>query len=216
MGKRLHADFFLEDGRARGRGLQLPPRARDGDGPGARLRDRELGSRLRRLRARSPTSARCGGFPGSRGPRSCSATSRWHDGSPVVAVAAAGARRRRSSGAAARGLRARCSAPSSSSSSSRRATPRRTRSTTRDLTPSVPYILDYHVLATTYDEPFIRARSATACRRPGMPVESSKGEAWPGQHEINFRYADALDDGRQPHRLQERRQGARAPATAAR
>jgi glutamine synthetase len=26
-----------------------------------------------------------------------------------------------------------------------------------DLTPSVPYILDYHVLATTYDEPFIRA-----------------------------------------------------------
>ncbi len=26
-----------------------------------------------------------------------------------------------------------------------------------NLTPSVPYILDYHVLATTYDEPFIRA-----------------------------------------------------------
>jgi len=26
----------------------------------------------------------------------------------------------------------------------------------------------------------------------GMKVESSKGEAWPGQHEINFRYADAL------------------------
>ena len=25
-----------------------------------------------------------------------------------------------------------------------------------------------------------------------MKVESSKGEAWPGQHEINFRYADAL------------------------
>ena len=25
-----------------------------------------------------------------------------------------------------------------------------------------------------------------------MRVESSKGEAWPGQHEINFRYADAL------------------------
>ena len=25
-----------------------------------------------------------------------------------------------------------------------------------------------------------------------MQVESSKGEAWPGQHEINFRYADAL------------------------
>src|SRR5437762_3064922 len=26
----------------------------------------------------------------------------------------------------------------------------------------------------------------------GMQVESSKGEAWPGQHEINFRFADAL------------------------
>src|SRR5919202_4233246 len=26
----------------------------------------------------------------------------------------------------------------------------------RDLTPSVPYILDYHVLASSYDEPFIR------------------------------------------------------------
>ena len=26
----------------------------------------------------------------------------------------------------------------------------------RDLTPSVPYILDYHVLATTYDEPLLR------------------------------------------------------------
>ena len=25
-----------------------------------------------------------------------------------------------------------------------------------------------------------------------MKVETSKGEAWPGQHEINFRYADAL------------------------
>jgi glutamine synthetase len=26
----------------------------------------------------------------------------------------------------------------------------------------------------------------------GMRVETSKGEAWPGQHEINFRYSDAL------------------------
>jgi glutamine synthetase len=26
----------------------------------------------------------------------------------------------------------------------------------------------------------------------GLRVESSKGEAWPGQHEVNFRYADAL------------------------
>jgi glutamine synthetase len=26
----------------------------------------------------------------------------------------------------------------------------------------------------------------------GMPVEDSKGECFPGQHEVNFRYADAL------------------------
>jgi glutamine synthetase len=61
----------------------------------------------------------------------------------------------------------------------------------RDLTPSVPYILDYHVLATSYDEPLLRQiRNGMAAA--GIPVESSKGEAWPGQQEINFRYADAL------------------------
>ena len=37
--------------RPSGRGLQLPARARDGDGPRSRLRDRELGARVRRLRA---------------------------------------------------------------------------------------------------------------------------------------------------------------------
>ena len=61
----------------------------------------------------------------------------------------------------------------------------------RELTPSVPYILDYHVLATTYDEPLIR-QIRNGMVGAGIQVESSKGEAWPGQHEINFRYADAL------------------------
>jgi glutamine synthetase len=61
----------------------------------------------------------------------------------------------------------------------------------RDLTPSVPYILDYHILATTYDEPLIRhIRNSMA--GAGIRIESSKGEAWPGQQEINLRYADAL------------------------
>ena len=45
----------------------------------------------------------------------------------------------------------------------------------------------------------------------GIPVESSKGEAWPGQHEINFRYADALTTADDHVDLQERRQGDRAP-----
>src|SRR5947208_2536638 len=61
----------------------------------------------------------------------------------------------------------------------------------RDLTPSVPYILDYHILATTYDEPFLR-QIRNGMHAAGIPVESSKGEAWPGQQEVNFRYADAV------------------------
>lgn len=61
----------------------------------------------------------------------------------------------------------------------------------RDLTPSSDYILDYHVLQTTRDEWFLReVRNAMA--GAGLPVEFSKGEAGLGQHEINFRYADAL------------------------
>ncbi len=61
----------------------------------------------------------------------------------------------------------------------------------RDLTPSVPYILDYHVLATSYDEPLIR-EIRNGMKGAGLVVENSKGEAGPGQHEINFRFADAL------------------------
>ena len=61
----------------------------------------------------------------------------------------------------------------------------------RGLTPSVPYILDYHILATTYDEPFLR-QIRNGMHAAGMRVETSKGEAWPGQQEINFRFADAL------------------------
>src|SRR5918996_556271 len=61
----------------------------------------------------------------------------------------------------------------------------------RELTPSVPYILDYHVLATTYDEALIR-QIRNGMQGAGIRVETSKGEAWPGQQEINFRYADAV------------------------
>jgi glutamine synthetase len=61
----------------------------------------------------------------------------------------------------------------------------------RDLTPSVPYILDYHILATTYDEPLMR-QIRNGMQGAGMKVETSKGEAWPGQQEINFRFANAL------------------------
>ncbi|MCS7006458.1 MAG: glutamine synthetase family protein [Thermoleophilia bacterium] len=60
-----------------------------------------------------------------------------------------------------------------------------------ELTPSVPYILDYHILASTFDEGLIR-QIRNGMQGAGIRVETSKGEAWPGQHEINFRFADAL------------------------
>src|SRR2546423_1373443 len=60
-----------------------------------------------------------------------------------------------------------------------------------DLTPSVPYILDSHILAASFDEPFLR-EVRTSMKTAGMIVESSKGEAWAGQHEINFRFQHAL------------------------
>ena len=60
-----------------------------------------------------------------------------------------------------------------------------------DLTPSVPYVLDYHILASTYDEPLLR-QIRNGMHGAGIRVETSKGEAWPGQQEINFRYSDAI------------------------
>ena len=60
-----------------------------------------------------------------------------------------------------------------------------------DLTPTIPYILDYHILATTMDENVI-GQIRRGMQGAGIPVEFSKGEAWNGQHEINFRYADAV------------------------
>ncbi|WP_349260374.1 glutamine synthetase family protein [Baekduia sp.] len=59
------------------------------------------------------------------------------------------------------------------------------------LTPANRYNVDYSMLGTARVEPLIRAiRNAMA--GAGMRVEDSKGECNLGQHEINFRYADAL------------------------
>jgi glutamine synthetase len=60
-----------------------------------------------------------------------------------------------------------------------------------NLTPTIPYILDYHILATTMDEQYLGA-IRRGMQGAGIPVEFSKGEAWYGQHEVNFRYADAV------------------------
>src|SRR6266511_2960727 len=58
----------------------------------------------------------------------------------------------------------------------------------KDLTPTIPYILDYHILATTMDEQYLGA-IRRGMHGAGIPIEFSKGEAWYGQHEVNTRYA---------------------------
>lgn len=62
----------------------------------------------------------------------------------------------------------------------------------RGLEQSQHYVEDYHVLSGSYAEPVIGAirRQVDAS---GIPVEFSKGEWGPGQHEINLRYAPALE-----------------------
>jgi glutamine synthetase len=59
------------------------------------------------------------------------------------------------------------------------------------LTPTIPYILDYHILATTMDEQYL-GPIRRGMHGAGIPIEFSKGEAWYGQHEVNTRYADAV------------------------
>jgi len=61
-----------------------------------------------------------------------------------------------------------------------------------DLRPYGGYIEDYHVLSGTFAEPVLGAirRGVDAS---AIPVEFSKGEWGPGQHEINLRYAPALE-----------------------
>jgi glutamine synthetase len=61
----------------------------------------------------------------------------------------------------------------------------------RDLEPANLYNIDYSLLGTARVEPLIR-RIRNAMEAAGMAVENSKGECNLGQHEINFRYADAL------------------------
>jgi glutamine synthetase len=61
----------------------------------------------------------------------------------------------------------------------------------RDLEPANLYNVDYSVIGTARIEPLIR-RIRNEMGAAGLAVENSKGECNYGQHEINFRYADAL------------------------
>jgi glutamine synthetase len=61
----------------------------------------------------------------------------------------------------------------------------------RGLEPANLYNIDYSLLGTARVEPLIR-RIRNEMAAAGLTVENSKGECNLGQHEINFRYADAL------------------------
>ena len=62
----------------------------------------------------------------------------------------------------------------------------------RGLAKSQHYIEDYHVLSSTRVEPVI-GEIRRRVDASGIPVEFSKGEWGPGQHEINLRYSNALE-----------------------
>jgi glutamine synthetase len=61
----------------------------------------------------------------------------------------------------------------------------------RDLTPANLYNVDYSMLGTARVEPLLR-RIRNEMFSAGMTVESAKGECNLGQHEIAFKYRDAL------------------------
>lgn len=61
----------------------------------------------------------------------------------------------------------------------------------RNLAPANQYNCDYSMLGTARVEPVIR-KIRNAMEAAGIQVENSKGECNLGQHEINFRYGDAL------------------------
>jgi glutamine synthetase len=61
----------------------------------------------------------------------------------------------------------------------------------RDLDPANLYNIDYSLLGTARVEPLIR-RIRNDMAGAGLEVENSKGECNLGQHEINFKYGDAL------------------------
>ncbi len=62
----------------------------------------------------------------------------------------------------------------------------------RDMTTISPYNEDYHIFQTTKEEHLMRA-IRNGLQGAGVRVENTKGEADPGQAEINVCYGDALE-----------------------
>jgi glutamine synthetase len=190
MGKRLDADFFLEEEDARhpveGCNYLLALEMEMDPVPGYEIASWERGYGDFDLR---PDLATLRGIPWLEGTALVLCDVLWHDGTPVAPSPRQVLRRQIER---AEGLGFTPMVGSELEFFLFRESYEEVRAQHfRGLTPSVPYILDYHILASTYDEPLLR-RIRTEMKRAGMRVESSKGEAGAGQHEINFRFADAL------------------------
>ena len=69
----------------------------------------------------------------------------------------------------------------------------------RELQTAGDYIEDYHILQGTREEP-LNAAARRHLQASGVPVEFSKGEWGPGQHELNIRYAE-VDEMADRHTL---------------
>ena len=120
----------------------------------------------------------------------CLADVAWHDGSDVVASPRQ-VLRRQLARLAERGWTRQRRAPSSSSSCSATPTRRPGTRATASCDPRTSTTSTTRCSGTARVEPLIR-RIRNSMAAAGMVVEDSKGECNFGQHEINFRYADAL------------------------
>ena len=191
QGKRCGARYFLDEVlRARHRGLQLPARRRRGHEHRRRLRDLVLGHRLRRLRAASPDLSTLRLVPWQPGTALVLCDVQWRDGEPVAAsprqvlrtqldrLAERGLQRVRRDRARVHRLQRHVTSPPG-------------RKATASWTPANQYNVDYSLLGTARIEPLLR-RIRNGMAGAGLYVESAKGECNPGQHEIAFRYDEAL------------------------
>ena len=172
--------------------LHVPPRHGHGDEHAGGLPADELGDRLRRLDRRRRSGTRCASCPGSRRRRIVLADTIDEETHQEIPVSPRTILKRQVDRAAAAGLHrqgrlgVRVLRPQGHLGRDRRAT-----------AAPVPkrfghYNEDYHLLQATKAEPLHRLlrNQMTEAR---IPIEFSKGEAAPGQHEVNIRYDHVLE-----------------------
>ena len=176
--------------------MRLPARVRHGDGPDARLRLHELGDGLRRP-ARVPDLGTL-------------RRAAWLDRTAIVLCDALNEDRRRCSDSRSHLGRIAAAAPARTRSPAAWAPSHSAGSelefflfdesyaSARDkgytnLATSQHYVEDYHVLSSTFAEPVIGAIRRGASTRRRSRSSSARASGGPASHEINLRYAEALE-----------------------